>query len=387
MLNTLYMATKSTTSSTILTDPKSATKQNNDKESVMKIAVDQERSLFQSPKEGDIVKGPIIIKEGGKVYIDLGQGGTGIIYGREYYESQDKLKDKKRGEEISAKIIELENEDGQRELSLSEAGRETSWQKLARMKDSQELVSVKIIDANRGGLMIEKEGIEGFLPVSQLAPAHYPRVEGGDKEKILKELQQFIGQNMEVRMLDVTQSQNKFIVSEKAGEQESIKKAIEKYKIGDTVKGEITGVVDFGAFIRLDPLVEGLVHISELDWQLVQDPRDIVKVGDKVKAKIVDIAADGRISLSLKALKDDPWQNLGKKYAQGKKVKGTVSKLTPYGALVRLDEGIQGLVHISEFASEEEMRAKLQEAKKCEFEVAQIIPEERRIALKLLTNN
>lgn len=353
-------------------------------DSPMKIAMENERALFKSPKEGEIVKGPIIAKEGGEVYIDLGLGGTGIIYGREYYESQDKLKDKKKGDIISAKIVELENEEGLRELSLSEAGRETSWQKLSRMRDSQELVSVKIIDANRGGLMIEKESIEGFLPVSQLAPAHYPRVEGGDKDKILRELQQFIGKNMEVRILDISQGQNKFIVSEKAGEQESIKKALEKYKAGDIVKGEITGVVDFGAFMRLDPLVEGLVHISELDWQLVSNPHDIVKVGDKVEAKIVGVAQDGRISLSIKALKDDPWKDFEKKYTQGKKITGTVSRINSYGALVKLEEGAQGLVHISEFTSEEEMKEKLKEGKEYKFEVSQIVPEERRIALKLI---
>lgn len=234
--------------------------------------------------------------------------------------------------------------------------------------------------------MIEKEGIEGFLPVSQLAPAHYPRVEGGDKEKILRELQRFIGENMEVRILDVDQRQNKFIVSEKAGEEESIKKALGKYKIGDTVEGEITGVVDFGAFIRLDPLVEGLIHISELDWQLVQDPHDIVKVGDKVQAKIVDIAHDGRISLSLKALKEDPWQGFEKKYAQGTHIKGVIAKINSYGALVKLEDGIQGLVHISEFPSEEDMKASLQEGKEYDFEVTQIVVEERRIALKLVTS-
>ena len=356
------------------------------KNSVMKEALEQDRSFFRLPKEGDIVEGPIITKNGSEVYIDLGFGGTGIIYGREYYEAQDKLKEKKKGDTVSAKIVELENEQGFRELSLSEAGRQTSWQKITSLKDSQELIPVKIIDANRGGLMIEKEGIEGFLPVSQLAPAHYPRVEGGDKEKILRELQRFIGENMEVRILDVDQRQNKFIVSEKAGEEESIKKALGKYKTGDTVEGEITGVVDFGAFIRLDPLVEGLIHISELDWQLVQDPHDIVQVGDKVKAKIVDIAHGGRISLSLKALKEDPWIGFEKKYAQGTRTKGSVAKINSYGALVKLQDGIQGLVHISEFASEEDMKASLQEGKEYDFEVTQIIVEERRIALKLIAS-
>jgi len=356
-----------------------------DKNNTMKKIIEQERVFFQLPKEGEIVTGPIIAREGGEIYIDLGRGGIGIIYGREYYEAQDKLKDKKIGDVISAKIVELENEHGLRELSLAEAGRENAWQKLARMKDEQELASVKITSANRGGLMIEKEGIEGFLPVSQLAPAHYPRVEGGDKEKILHELQKFIGETLEVRVLDVDQRQNKFIVSEKAGEQEAIKKALAKYSVGDTVEGEITGVVDFGAFIRLDPLIEGLIHISELDWQLIQDPHDVVKVGDKVQAKIVDITPDGRISLSIKALRDDPWGKISAKYKQGDITKGTVAKLNNYGALIKLDEGVQGLVHISEFASEEEMRTKLEEGKKHNFEILQVSPEERRVALRLKT--
>lgn len=361
-----------------------APKKQHVKESVMKKILEQDHSFSRLPKEGDIVQGAIVGKQGNEVYIDLGQAGVGILYGREYYGAQDKLKDKKIGDIMVAKIVELENERGLRELSLSQAGRETSWQRLAKLKDAKELVSVKIMNANRGGLIVEKEGVEGFLPVSQLAPAHYPRVEGGDKEKILRELQKFIGQPMEVRVLDVDQRQNKFIVSEKAGEEEAIQKAVEKYHAGDTVEGEVTGVVDFGAFIRLDPLVEGLIHISELGWQLVQDPHDIVHVGDKVMAKIVDISKEGRVSLSLKALKEDPWNEIAKKYTKGTVTKGVVSKVHPYGALVKLEEGVQGLVHISEFASEEDLKAKLQVGSEYSFEITQIAPEERRIALKLV---
>lgn len=354
-----------------------------DKNNVMKKVIERERAFFQLPREGEIVEGPIIAKEGSEIYIDLGRGGVGIIYGREYYGAQDKLKDKKVGDTVSAKIIEVENENGLRELSLSEAGRETAWQKLSRMRDDRELIPVKVISANKGGLLVEKEGIEGFLPVSQLAPSHYPRVEGGDKEKIFNELQKFVGQTMEARVLDVDQRQNKFIVSEKAGEEEAIKKALAKYSTGDVVPGEITGVVDFGAFIRLNPLVEGLIHISELDWQLVQNPHDIVNVGEKVQAKIVDITPDGRISLSLKALKDDPWKEISKKYKQGDIVKGTVSRINSYGSLVKVEEGVQGLVHVSEFTSEEEMKTKLEQGKQYGFEVLQILPEERRMALRL----
>ncbi len=356
-----------------------------DKSNTMKKIIEQDRASFQLPKDGEIVEGPIIAKEGSEVYIDLGRSGIGIIYGREYYEAQEKLKDKKIGDVISAKIVDFENEHGLRELSLAQAGRENSWQKLDKIKNDAELIAVTVTAANRGGLMIEREGIEGFLPVSQLAPAHYPRVEGGDKEKILRELQKFIGETLEVRVLDVDQRQNKFIVSEKAGEQEAIKKALSKYSIGDTVEGEITGVVEFGAFIRLDSLIEGLIHISELDWQLVQDPHDVVKVGDKVQAKVVDITPDGRISLSLKALKDDPWGKISAKFKLDDIVKGVVSKLNNYGALIKLEEGVQGLVHISQFDSQEAMTTKLEEGKEYDFAILQVSPKERRIALRLKT--
>src|SRR3989338_3150341 len=349
----------------------------------MKDVMEEEMGLFRFPKQGDMVEGVIIAKLGNAVYVDLGMAGTGIIYGREYYEAQSELKGKNVGDALSAKVVEFENENGLRELSMSAAGKENNWQKLERMRDTKELIEVKIKAANRGGLIIEKDGVEGFMPVSQLSPNNYPRVEGGDKEKILRELQKFVNKTTEVRILDVDQRQRKFIVSEKAGEEEAIKKALEKYKVGDTVEGEITGVVEFGAFIRLDPLVEGLIHISELDWQLVERPQNVVTIGERVKVKVIDITQDGRVSLSIKALKDDPWKDVNKKYLEGSSVKGVVSKINSYGALVKVDEVIQGLVHISEFSSEEDMKSKLQEGNEYQFKIAQIVPQARRMTLKM----
>ncbi|MBI2462732.1 MAG: S1 RNA-binding domain-containing protein [Candidatus Spechtbacteria bacterium] len=350
---------------------------------VVKEALRQDKSLFQLPKEGDLVEGNIIGRESGALYIDLGAHGTGVIFGKEYYQAQDLLKKVKVGEKISAKIVLLENEDGYRELSLKEAGEEMSWNVLKQKQQTGELIDVRITDANRGGLMTEVEGMVGFLPVSQLTPAHYPRVEGGDKEKILEELKKFIGQIFHVRVLDSIAKENKLIVSEKAAENDAIQVSLAKYKVGDVVEGTITGVVDFGAFIKFDPLIEGLIHISELDWQLIENPRDVVSVGDKVQAKIVDISAEGRVSLSLKALKQDPWTGMESRFKKGDNVSGEIKRVHSYGALVRLDENIQGLLHVSEFGDEEAMRKAIHEGETRDFEVLSIDSKEHRIALKL----
>ncbi|MEX2145000.1 MAG: S1 RNA-binding domain-containing protein [Candidatus Spechtbacterales bacterium] len=357
-----------------------------------KEVLQAQKSYFQLPKRGDIVEGEVLGRERGMLFIDLGMIGTGVVYGVEYFRAQDIIKNLKLGDKISAKLVELENEDGYRELSLKKAEEEKSWQYLEEKKKNQEIVEIKIIDANKGGLLGKIGNLTGFLPVSQLAPANYPRVEGGDKNKILDELRKFIDETMEVQVLDVNPEEEKLIFSQKAAEGEAIEKALKKYKVGDVVEGEITGVVDFGAFIKFDEILEGLIHISELDWSLVGDPKDMIKVGDKVKAKIVDIS-ENKVSLSLKALKENPWEGIDKKYKVGDKLKGIVATINPYGALVRIEDKIQGLVHVSEFSAKDEsvsaeeneeiMRSKLEEGKEYEFEILSIDTEEYKISLKL----
>lgn len=351
----------------------------------MKEIVASYKEWFQLPHTGDIVEGTVLGKESGALYIDLGPIGTGVIYGREYFAVQDTIRDLKPGDKISAKLVQLENEDGLRELSMKEAGEERNWQSLKELRDKGESIEVKITDANRGGLLVSLGDLNGFLPVSQLAPAHYPRVEGGDKEMILDELRKFVGQKLMVRVLDIDPQEGKLIFSEKAAEDDKIKEALVGYTVGDVVEGDITGVVDFGAFIKFDPLLEGLIHISELDWNLVKNPRDVISVGDKVTAKIVDISEDGRVSLSLKALKDDPWAGIEKRFAKDDKVTGEVTKVTSYGALVKLEEGIQGLVHVSEFASEDDLRAALKDGETHTFTVTSIDAQERKISLSLVS--
>lgn len=340
-------------------------------------------NLVQLPKLGGLVEGVVLEKRRGKLFVDLGIRGMGIVFGREYYEAQDIIKNMKPGDAVSGKVVETDNEEGYIELSLKEAGHERKWQDLRNAMDEKKEFSLKVSEANRGGLILELFGIQGFMPVSQLSQSHYPRVEGGDKDKIFEELKKFAGQELKVRVIDVNQPQEKLIFSERYADTDNIMKSLANYTIGDEIDGVVSGVVDFGAFVRFGENLEGLVHISEIDWQLVGHPRDVLAPGDKVRAKIIDMQG-GKISLSLKALKTNPWDTAAEKYKKGDTAKGTVAKFNPFGAFVKLDSELQGLLHISEFGNEAKMRELLELGKQYDFKILSVEPKEHRLALGLM---
>lgn len=336
------------------------------------------------PKTGEIIEGVILERKGTRLFVDLGPRGTGLVYGREYYAAQEIIKNLQPGDQISAKVVETDNEEGYIELSLKDAGEEQRWLELKKLMQSSEALELSILEANRGGLILELKGVKGFLPASQLSSKNYPRVDGGDKEKIVQELQKLIGQKLKVRVLDLNPQENKLIFTEKESNQEAILEVFTKYKVGDEIEGEITGVVDFGAFMRLEGTnLEGLIHISEIDWTLIEDPREFLKTGDKVKVKIIEIQGD-KVSLSLKALKENPWPKIAEKYKKGDTIKGKVTKLNPFGAFVRLDQDFHGLIHISEFGTETNMKKDLEVGKEYDLKILMIDPEEHRISLGMV---
>ncbi|MBI4132189.1 MAG: S1 RNA-binding domain-containing protein [Candidatus Sungbacteria bacterium] len=335
------------------------------------------------PKSGDIMEGTVLEKKGSRLYVDLGSRGTGIVYGREYYEASDIIKRLNPGDAVAAKVIEPDNPEGYIELSMKEAGREKNWKELERFMASGELLKLKIREANRGGLILEHLGVMGFLPASQLSQEHYPRVEGGDKEKIFGELKKLVGEELEVSVIDVDPADEKLIFSEKTKETELVRQRLAAYHAGDVIEGEVAGIVSFGAFVKFGDGLEGLVHISEIDWQLIANPADVLKIGQKVQAKVLGIEGD-KVSLSLKALKPDPWAAVEEKYPKGALITGTVVKFNPFGAFVKLDDDIQGLAHISEFGSEANMKEELKLDEPHEFTVLSADAKEHRLALGLI---
>lgn len=333
-------------------------------------------------KPGDIVEGEIIEKKGSRLFVDLGARGTGIVYGREYFEAQEVIKRLGVGDRVAAKVVEPDNDEGYVELSLKEAGREKNWQEMRGLIESGETIRLKVLEANRGGLILDYLGVQGFLPASQLSQEHYPRVEGGDKEKIFEELKKLVGTELDLAIIDVNPDEGKLIFSEKSKETEAVRQRLSSYHVGDTIEGEVAGLVSFGAFVKFAETLEGLVHISEIDWQLISNPADVLKIGESVQAKIIAIDGD-KVSLSLKALKEDPWSKVEEKYKKGDRVMGTVVKFNPFGAFVKIDPEIQGLAHISEFGSEAKMKEVLTLGAEQQFQVLSIEAHDHRMALGL----
>lgn len=301
------------------------------------------------PKVGDLIDGQVLSLSKSEVHLDINGVTTGVVRGRELFDESGDSTDLKIGDIAQATVLELENENGEMELSFRTAGHQKAWNELQRLFEDKQAIDVPIIEANRGGLMVKVGRVEGFLPVSQLTTEHYPRVEGGEKSKILEKLQSYVGQAFKVKIIDLNETEEKLIVSEKSAWEEQHRVKLEKYRVGEVVNGRVTGVVDFGAFVEFDEGLEGLVHISELAWQRVEDPHDIITVGQEVQAKIIGIDGN-KISLSMKQLTDDPWIRAVEKYRVGQTVRGRVTKLNPFGAFVELDPEIHGLAHISELS-------------------------------------
>ncbi len=338
---------------------------------------------IQMLKNEDLVEGTVIALLHDGVYIDLKPFGTGIIFGREFLNAREVIKKMNIGDVIKAKVIEVQGEDGYIELSLKEARQAVIWSEAEDAIKHKTILELPVKEANKGGLIVEWQGIQGFLPASQLKPEHYPRIEDGDKDKILRELKKLVGEKLQLSIISAVPKEGKLIFSEKNFDQKERREIVSRYALGDEVDGEVTGIVDFGVFVKIEEGLEGLVHISEIDWGLVEDPKTFCKVGDKVRAKVIEIK-DGKISLSLKALKENPWKTVESRYQKGNIVKGVVIKFNKHGALVSIEEGIAGLAHVSEFGSEEKLREKLELGKTYNFQITFLEGKDQRMTLSYL---
>jgi len=338
-----------------------------------------ESSAVQQLKTGDVVEGTILSVKKHEIWIDLGAQGVGVVIRREISHGQPM----EIGSPITASVVDPEMDDGTILLSMRRAAKDRGWDELTRLQEGQETIEVAPYDANRGGLLMELEGIRGFLPVSQLSAEHYPRVSGADKDEILQKLNALVNKPLRVRVLDVSRKDNKLIFSEKEAVKDDMAARFAELKIGDEVEGVVTGVIDFGAFVNVAG-IEGLIHISEISWERVEDPRKYIKNGQTIKAKIIAIDKD-RLSLSLKQMSEDPWMTEVKSFKVGDQVDGKITRITPFGAFVQLSPAVEALVHVSEMSSEDNGNPEeifhLGETKT--FKVIDIDTEGRKIALSL----
>ncbi len=328
---------------------------------------------------GDVVEGTVIAADKHEIWLDLGPRGTGLVIGREI----DQAGGIKPGDTISAGVMEVESDEGHAILSLKKVAKEKGWEALQQRFDGGEVFSTTPFDANKGGLLVEVEGIRGFLPVSQLSAENYPRVSGADKDEILHRLTNLVGKPLNVRVLDLNRRDNKLIVSEKAARREDTESKVAQMKVGQVVKGVVTGVVDFGIFVNVEG-IEGLVHISEIAWDRVDSPAKYVKVGQQIDAKIIAIDRD-KLSLSMKQLQPDPWLGEVKDLKVGQEVEGTITRITPFGAFVQVTPVVEALVHISELSTEhvDDPTKLVKMGEKKKFRIIAIDPEAHKLSLSL----
>ena len=304
-----------------------------------------EDTSVKQATQGEVIEGTVLSVRKHEILIDLGPQGVGLVPRREVGFSRSL----NEGDTVAASIVDTELENGQVLLSLRKAAKDKGWDEVIAKLESGEIIEVTPYDANRGGLLVEYEGVRGFLPVSQLSAEHYPRVGSNDKDEILQRLNGLKEKVLKVTILDADRKANKLIFSEKEAVKEGLAERFEKLAVGDTVNGVATGVVDYGIFVNVEG-IEGLVHISEISWERVNNPSDYVKVGQPIEAKIIAIDKD-RLSLSMKQLTADPWLDEVEQFKIGEEVEGTVTRITPFGAFVQISPAVEALVHVSELGS------------------------------------
>lgn len=324
---------------------------------------------------GSTVNGKILSVKKNEILVDLGAHGLGMVprreigFGKKY----------NTGDDVVASVIDDELPSGMVLLSLRKAAKERGWDEVQRVVEEGKSITVTPFDANRGGLLIEFEGVRGFMPVSQLSTEHYPRT--SDKDEIIRRLKALIGKDMLVQILDADQKGNKLIFSEKEAVKDGLTERLTNMKVGDIISGKVTGIVDFGAFVNVDG-IEGLVHISEVSWEHIAEVKDRLHIGDEVKAKIIGIDKD-RLSLSIKQTTPDPWLDEAAKFKVGDKVEGTVTRVTPFGAFVQISPAVEALVHVSELGEDVNPEKLFTVNEKREFNVLEIDTENRKIRLGL----
>ena len=329
--------------------------------------------------EGEVIDVTVVLTTKDHILVDVAGLATGIIPEKELSADAARFKS---GDVIRAYVLSTENDNGYVILSLKKAEKEKLWGMLETRNSSGEAISVKVIQANKGGLVAQYGDMQGFIPVSQLSAKHYPRV-NGDRSQIQTKLAELIGQTVDVKIMSYDKPTNKIVFSEKAAGDSDLEEKAQEFEVGQQVKGKVTGIVDFGLFVDIGGL-EALVHISQVSWQRINNLREHFTVGQDVEAEVVSVEG-GRVSLSMKKLQPDPWQSEIKSLNVGDKVDGQITRVTPYGAFVKLSDNLEGLFHVSQMPEGEKPESVVKDGQTYPFEVVTIEPELRKISLKLST--
>jgi small subunit ribosomal protein S1 len=330
-------------------------------------------------RAGDTIKGTVLDVTPSRILLELDGGLTGIITKKEAtgFYSEEEID---QGTVLESVVLDPENEQGLVVLSLRRASQDMVWAELSTIMQEERIIKVKIAEANKGGLMAVYKGMRSFLPVSQLTPINYPRVDGADSGQILRKLQEHLGKEFAVRVINVDRENGKVIISEKAAHEGQTKETLKKLKEGDVIKGEVSGVLKYGIFVAYNG-VEGLVHLSEMDWGHVSDPAQHYELGDKVEVVVIGIDGD-KLSFSIKQLSEDPWKEKVASYEENQKISGKLLRWNAQGIFIEIEPDVQGVFSLEEFGVEEYTELKLKEGETLEGIIDSINYDSHRFELK-----
>ncbi len=334
---------------------------------------------LSAPKRGDVIKGLVTDVSRRMVLVDIGAKTEGVVVDKEIEAASDLVATLQIGDEIEVFVKNPENDQGQILLSLRQAAEDKRWDKFSELLETKRPIEVKGLEINKGGLIVVIDGVRGFVPSSQFSQEYLGRMD------------RLIDKGFKVAVIEVDREQNRLIFSEKViSEADGMAKkdeALKKVKIGDILEGVVSGIMPFGVFVTISinfegeeesGKLEGLIHISEISWQKVEDPNVHYKVGDRVKVQVIGIEEDtGKLNLSIKRLLSDPWSEIEKKYAEGTQHEGSVVRIAPFGTFVNFEPGIDGLIHVSKMPAGKEFKT----GEKLHVYVEMLDREHRRMSL------
>jgi len=353
----------------------------------MESLLETESMSVELPQVGEIRKGVIASVGANQVLVSVGAKSEDVVSGRELEQlSAEERAALQVGQEVSVYVLNPEDQNGNVVLSFKRAQEEMSWENVEKMVADQTVIDTKIIGFNKGGLIAAVGNLRGFVPSSQISALRRSQASGETPEQ---RWQKMVGQPISVRIIEVDRERRRLILSERSVNTEtrsSLKdRVISELEEGGVYTGKVTSLADFGAFVNING-ADGLVHLSELSWDRLSHPREILEVGQEVQVKVINVDREKkRIGLSIRALQEDPWKSRVEKYSVGQLVEGTITRLTKFGAFARLDGDIEGLIHISELSENrvEHPKEVLKEGEVKTLRVIRIDGEQHRVGLSL----
>lgn len=341
-----------------------------EKDAMTKL-LEKSKAKVRRLRPGEVVEGTVLSKKKDELVLNIGAKAEGIVSGKELEDEAETFKRLKVGEKVLATILQAEDNRGYVLLSLRRAEPERDRRRLQEAFEKEEVIEVEVFGPNKGGVVARFGSLRGFIPFSHLSL----------KRKMAANAGKLAGKVLTVKVIELDPEVGRIVLSEREAltdqERQAEVKEIAKVKVGETYEGEITSVTPFGVFVKFDSL-EGMVHISELSWEKTDNPKSKFKIGDGLKVQVIEVnEEEGKIMLSHKKTLPNPWEKVAKKYPQGKKVKGKVTKIADFGAFVELEPGVEGLIHVTETTGP------LAEGDEVEARVIEVDPKNQKLALSL----